>query len=353
MFKRMARLAPALLVGFLSAQEVSNVDFPTQVNPIFQVGAAGCAAGGCHGTAGNFFILGTDATANYNALVNVLNSSNSLDYIEPGNTAASYLYLKITGDQSISGSRMPLGNSSYFDNHADQLETIRVWIEEGALPEAAPTEGTLTLDLTGMNPHLTQLFELRVVDQANGMEVGRTRVASIATVDFSVSVPGLAIGGSYDVDFYADLNGNGVYDAPGADHAWRLVLTNVQGDTTLAFAHNTDNFVDIAWPGTVGIVSDTDRLPKVFALQQNYPNPFNPSTQIRYDLPRAVPVTLTVYNILGRQVVTLVDELQAAGSYAVRWNGRDQQGKLVGTGVYVYRIQAGPQGALRKMVFLK
>ncbi|MCH7858739.1 MAG: CHRD domain-containing protein, partial [Candidatus Marinimicrobia bacterium] len=113
--------------------------------------------------------------------------------------------------------------------------------------------------------------------------------------------------------------------------------------------------VIVTQPLILGIEeSDFDvSLPSTFILLQNYPNPFNPSTQIRYDLPRAVPVTLTVYNILGRQVVTLVDELQAAGSYAVRWNGRDQQGKLVGTGVYVYRIQAGPQGALRKMVFLK
>ncbi|MCH7858808.1 MAG: T9SS type A sorting domain-containing protein [Candidatus Marinimicrobia bacterium] len=352
MFKRTVWLMPTFLLSFLSAQ-VSNVDFATQVNPIFQAGAAGCAAGGCHGTAGNFFILGTDATANYNALVNVLNSSNSLDYIEPGNTAASYLYLKITGDQSISGSRMPLGNSSYFDDHADQLETIRVWIEEGALPEAAPTEGTLTLDLTGMTPHLGQLFELRVVDQSDGSEVGQVRVDSIDTLDFSVSVPGLAIGGSYNVDFYADLNGNGVYDAPGADHAWRLVLTNVQGDTTLAFAHNTDNFVDIAWPGTVGIVSATGGLPEIFALQQNYPNPFNPSTQIRYDLPRAVPVTLTVYDLLGREVVVLVDARQSAGSYTVRWNGRNRQGKRVGTGVYLYRIQAGPLTDYQRMVLLR
>ncbi|MCH7520506.1 MAG: T9SS type A sorting domain-containing protein, partial [Candidatus Marinimicrobia bacterium] len=209
----------------------------------------------------------------------------------------------------------------------------------------------LTLNLTGMTPHLNQLFELRVVDLSDSSEVGRVRVDS-AVVDFSVSVPGLMIGGSYNVDFYADFNGNGQYDTPSTDHAWRIMYDYTGGYAVLDFAHNT-NFTDIGWPGTVGIVSATDRLPKVFALQQNYPNPFNPSTQIRYDLPRAVPVTLTVYNILGRQVVTLVDELQAAGSYAVRWNGRDQQGKLVGTGVYVYRIQAGPQGALRKMVFLK
>ena len=62
-------------------------------------------------------------------------------------------------------------------------------------------------------------------------------------------------------------------------------------------------------------------LPKVFALGQNYPNPFNPGTQIKYQLPVAAQVNLAIYNILGRQVRTLVDERKAAGFYSVHWEG--------------------------------
>ena len=186
-------------------------------------------------------------------------------------------------------------------------------------------QSTLNLDLTGMTPHVGQLFELRVVDQSDGSEIGRTRVASIAAADFSVSVPGLAIGGSYDVDFYADLNGNGVYVAPGDDHAWQINYGYTGGCAVPDLARNT-NFTNIGWPGSVAILSDTDGPPETFALQRNYPNLFSPSTRIRYDLHRAVQAMATIYYILGRQVNTLVDELPVAGSYAVHWNGRDRQG---------------------------
>ena len=210
----------------------------------------------------------------------------------------------------------------------------------------------LTVDLTGMTPHLGKLFELRIVDQSDGSEIGRTRVASIAAADFSVSVPGLAIGGSYDVDFYADHNGNGVYDAPGDDHAWRMALTNVQGDTTLAFAHNT-TFTDIMWPPPLAIGPEVGGVPRTFALRQNYPNPFNPATTIRYDLPRAERVIVTVYDILGHRVATLADARQAAGAYILTWNGLDQHGTRVASGLYLYRMEAGSYTEMRKMLLLK
>ncbi|RME02158.1 MAG: hypothetical protein D6814_00130, partial [Calditrichaeota bacterium] len=104
----------------------------------------------------------------------------------------------------------------------------------------------LTVSLTNMNPHLNQKFELRVVDVASGHEIGRFRRFSLATPDFMAEIPGLRIGHTYSVDFYADLNQNGQYDAPPTDHAWRLMAENVQGDTQLDFAHNT-NFTDIGW----------------------------------------------------------------------------------------------------------
>ncbi|MCH7521380.1 MAG: hypothetical protein IIB42_06760 [Candidatus Marinimicrobia bacterium] len=178
MFKRMARLAPAFLLSIISAQ-VSNVDWATQVHPILQdgVGQAGCAAtGSCHGSGQAGLTITANAATTYDNIVNVVSGCNGLDYIEPDDPSASHLYKKIEGTPACGG-RMPANNTSYFINNADQLALIRVWIEEGALPEAAPTEGTLTLDLTGMTPHLGQLFELRVVDQSDGSEVGRTRSA--------------------------------------------------------------------------------------------------------------------------------------------------------------------------------
>jgi photosystem II stability/assembly factor-like uncharacterized protein len=89
-------------------------------------------------------------------------------------------------------------------------------------------------------------------------------------------------------------------------------------------------------------------LPERFALAQNYPNPFNPSTTIRYDLPDTRHVTVSVHDLLGRQVAVLVDRDQAPGAYEVRWDATSRP-----SGVYYYRVQAGSFSAVRKMLLAK
>ncbi|NIS14642.1 MAG: T9SS type A sorting domain-containing protein, partial [Aliifodinibius sp.] len=97
-----------------------------------------------------------------------------------------------------------------------------------------------------------------------------------------------------------------------------------------------------------------DHIPRQFALGQNYPNPFNPRTQISYQLDRSVDnVTLKVYNILGQEVRTLVNEPQDAGFYEVAWDSRDDNGNPVATGIYFYRLQADNLTETKKMVLLK
>jgi hypothetical protein len=88
--------------------------------------------------------------------------------------------------------------------------------------------------------------------------------------------------------------------------------------------------------------------PAVFSLRQNYPNPFNPSTTIAYQIPSAGRVMLSVYDLLGRVVATLVDERKDAGSYTVRFDGR-----ALSSGVYIYRLTAGQYIQTRKMVLTK
>ncbi|MBP1653755.1 MAG: hypothetical protein H6Q28_311, partial [Bacteroidetes bacterium] len=81
-------------------------------------------------------------------------------------------------------------------------------------------------------------------------------------------------------------------------------------------------------------------LPARFELGQNYPNPFNPTTTIRYSLPAASRVLLTVYNMLGQEVSTLVDRTIEAGSYTSIWDGRTSTGSPAATGLYLYKLQA-------------
>jgi hypothetical protein len=87
-------------------------------------------------------------------------------------------------------------------------------------------------------------------------------------------------------------------------------------------------------------VAEDEAVPTGFALHQNYPNPFNPSTEIRYGVGRAGPVTIKVYNMRGQEIRTLVDRLHQAGSYNFTWNGRDQLGQPVASGVYIYQMLA-------------
>jgi len=100
-------------------------------------------------------------------------------------------------------------------------------------------------------------------------------------------------------------------------------------------------------------VAGTELLPGEFSLAQNAPNPFNPQTRIDYDIPKATNVRLEIYNVLGQHVKTLVDEFQEPGSKSVIWDGRDNSGSTVASGIYFYRMDAGEFSLTRKMMMLK
>jgi hypothetical protein len=112
---------------------------------------------------------------------------------------------------------------------------------------------------------------------------------------------------------------------------------------------------DVATDVDAGTLSPKAILPKAFALSQNYPNPFNPSTTIAFDIPedKEAFVRLKVYNIRGQLVRTLVNETMVEGSHKIEWDGKDNNGRYVSSGVYFYRIQTGEFSKTRKMVILK
>jgi hypothetical protein len=105
---------------------------------------------------------------------------------------------------------------------------------------------------------------------------------------------------------------------------------------------------DTSLRGFLLAANDETNLPLVFALRQNYPNPFNPSTTIRYELPEAAYVAITIYNMLGQRVTMLVDEQQSAGFHQVKF---DASG--IASGIYFYRMQAGTYTATKKLLLLR
>jgi len=106
---------------------------------------------------------------------------------------------------------------------------------------------------------------------------------------------------------------------------------------------------DLNWfPGISGIKQISHTIPANFSLSQNYPNPFNPTTEIQYRIPKSGFVTLKVYNVLGQDVMTLVNQQQTAGSYKVDFNASN-----LASGIYLYRVESGNVSLTKKMVLLK
>lgn len=104
---------------------------------------------------------------------------------------------------------------------------------------------------------------------------------------------------------------------------------------------------------TLGVEDNPSAVPTSYVLYQNYPNPFNPNTEIRFDLPEAIQIELKVFNILGQEVVTLVDDVRAAGAYRVLWDGKSAAGLTVASGVYVYQIKTSNFQDAKKMVLIR
>ncbi len=98
---------------------------------------------------------------------------------------------------------------------------------------------------------------------------------------------------------------------------------------------------------------DDPNLPRAFALNQNYPTPFNPTTELVFDVPHRSHVRITILNVLGQKVRTLVDEVLAAGSYTRSWDGRSESGEALSSGVYLYTMEADDHFQTRKMILMK
>lgn len=127
------------------------------------------------------------------------------------------------------------------------------------------------------------------------------------------------------------------------------LATNARGDM---FAGTSGNGVFRAQLAT-GVRETANAIPATFALAQNYPNPFNPSTVIQYELPQAVEVQLVVFDLTGRRVRALVQQKQQAGRYEIAWDGRNEQGEAIASGLYIYQMRTGDPSAGSGQVFVQ
>lgn len=138
-------------------------------------------------------------------------------------------------------------------------------------------------------------------------------------------------------------------------HEYQFIDSNVDwGKKYYYMLHEiSTTFMDTSKTYYGPFVVQTGEAPNAFQLSQNYPNPFNPSTEIQYQITEPSHVRLTIFNLLGKEVKTLVDEDKPAGIYQISWDGKDELGKEAPSGIYFYRITAGEKSEIRKMTKIK
>ncbi len=145
-----------------------------------------------------------------------------------------------------------------------------------------------------------------------------------------------------NIDSY-EQNPSWTYTEPGDYSVYLKVSDGQTEDTELKSSYINASVVSV----------EENFIPEQFKLFQNNPNPFNPSTTIKYDLPEASTVTLKIYNLLGKEVIKLIDEFQLAGTKTVNWDGKNGNGIPVNSGVYLYSLTCNNYLQTKKMLLLK
>ncbi|MCX8010038.1 MAG: T9SS type A sorting domain-containing protein, partial [Ignavibacteria bacterium] len=118
-------------------------------------------------------------------------------------------------------------------------------------------------------------------------------------------------------------------------------------------AWNETYFMRAKIKTTTSIAELDNKIPKDFSISQNFPNPFNPQTKIKYSLPKGEYVKIKVFDVNGKEVAELVNNYQSPGNYTVEWNGRNNFGQQVSSGIYFYQIEAGKYKETKKMTLIK
>ena len=195
--------------------------------------------------------------------------------------------------------------------------------------EANPSSKDVTISnaiLSGVE------FNWGAIETSPWLSMSATTGTSPSTVSFSVDITDLAVG-TYNT---------------------QVEIKQVSLTTSMGVTDDIDTiYVKLLVDQPTGVDDDYSAVPKSYSLKQNYPNPFNPETVIEYNLAASGHVTLTVFNVVGQKVVDVVNGYESAGSKQAVWNGRDENGREVQSGVYFYRLTTDNFSMTRKMMLLK
>ena len=242
----------------------------------------------------------------------------------------------------------------------------QTWDEVGeGLPEAAAN----TLAIHPLNPALmfagiSDEMSLGGKGVYRSLDGGDTWTQQGGGMDANALVTSVVVDPNDVNVVYACDHLSGVYVSTNGGDFWQAINQNLNHRTMNALALSGDG--SVLYAATMGagvyrlgdvevsdVVDRTSEHPSTFLLEPNYPNPFNPVTSIRYTLPEKSHVTIQIMNMRGRLVHELVNSKQSAGSHIVRWDGTDQQGHPVSSGIYLCRMVASSNQRLRKMTLIR
>jgi len=280
--------------------------------------------------------------------VYVFNTTNPTSYANYGSTNSSGDY-RIAGLQSRYYKILAYGDTTYapkyYNNDTSWSSADSVWVP-------------VSDSVTGKN------FTLQVGGSISGHVYGDDAVplsgATVTAFGFFDQFPierskTTPADGSYKIGGLS----TGYYRVRAYDGC-KYIYYNNKPSSNLAdsvFVTMPDSVININFSFPTTAVEDEDdqttRRPAEFELSQNYPNPFNPGTQIEYALKKTGHVTLYIYNVLGEKVKTLLDQDQPAGFYQINWDGKNDDGKLVSSGIYLYKLEVNGFSEAKKMLLLK
>lgn len=268
-----------------------------------------------------------------------------------------------------------IGTEAGLNNSLATFDTTHIWFGTTGGRVYRTSDGGLTW-FTSLTTFTGEVDEIAFNGPLYGV-VGGQNVASRTTdggatwIATNIGGTGYTLGLSATVNEFWAAQGSNVYRSTNRGATWTISYTGnigtlrhldfvVVGPTTRGWAVSDIGGIAAGLLTLTGVEENKESgIPTSFALDQNYPNPFNPSTTIKFALPQDAAVTLKIYNLLGQEVSNLVDETRSAGYHQILWNGRNQSGNQVATGVYFYRIEAKPSdggqpfSSLKKMLLLK
>ncbi len=286
--------------------------------------------------------------------VTVINDSYTLDTLMVGDTLLSVFRVEVDASVSLGSSaflecRVAAGAYTAIDTFEIIIGDVPIYYMQDATIE---TDNAVFFDSGGPDETYAERERYTMTFKPAGDYPGLT----VSFTDFDVSS-----GDELHIHDGVDTNAP---EAPGSPFSGTTLppdysSTNPDGALTFYFSSNLI-FNGAGWraditPQVISAVEQPEFAETVesYALGANYPNPFNPTTTIVYTLPEAGAVSLKVYNIMGQEVRTLIDQQMSAGAHQVRWDGKNDVGQPVTSGVYFYEIRVAQFKAMKKMLLIK